>query len=258
MRTTHEGEVILNLQWYYADTSGAQQGPVSGDSLAAAYARGQVTASSLVWRAGLSEWSALSEMAHEVGLKFDRPAPESAFAAPPSPDSTSASSTTSSAEDSTRVSDEDLKRAYVGEKYVVFRDKWASSSKGVGFNVPAFLLGPIWYVYRKMYLYAAMILGSLVGLSVLEEMFGAPKNLSSAISWGCVATITILANYLYGRQVEAQVRRIRGNARTDRLLSDARLAGGTNLGGALIVALFIVVLVGLVLFDAIQTGGGGW
>ncbi|MBB5865018.1 RDD family protein [Xanthomonas sp. 3058] len=60
-------------QWYYADAQRQRQGPVDTDTLRARLSQGIIDRSSLVWREGLSQWVALSEIAAE--LDVDTPVP---------------------------------------------------------------------------------------------------------------------------------------------------------------------------------------
>ncbi len=61
-------------QWYYADRQRQQQGPVDATGLAAAFAAGEVTAASLVWREGLAGWVPLTQVAAELGIEVPRTA----------------------------------------------------------------------------------------------------------------------------------------------------------------------------------------
>lgn len=61
-------------QWYYADAQRQRHGPVEDRDIRALYQRGELTDDSLVWREGLSQWTALSAMAEELELHTTRPA----------------------------------------------------------------------------------------------------------------------------------------------------------------------------------------
>lgn len=54
--------------WYYADSRHQQQGPVDGSLLRSAFERGEINATTLVWREGLANWVPLSQVAAEIGL----------------------------------------------------------------------------------------------------------------------------------------------------------------------------------------------
>ncbi|PJK09421.1 hypothetical protein CO610_03780 [Lysobacteraceae bacterium NML95-0200] len=49
-------------EWFYADASHQQQGPVDHDTLLALFNQGQITALSLVWKAGMPAWQPLHEV----------------------------------------------------------------------------------------------------------------------------------------------------------------------------------------------------
>lgn len=79
--------------WYYADASNQQQGPVDSAALAAAYRDGRINADTLVWREGLVAWTKLADVAAQIGLVVVRAparaaAPARSVAKPPSSAST--------------------------------------------------------------------------------------------------------------------------------------------------------------------------
>jgi len=59
---------MSNTLWYYVSADRQRHGPVGADVLRALAADGSLTATSLVWREGLSEWQPLSTLAAELGL----------------------------------------------------------------------------------------------------------------------------------------------------------------------------------------------
>lgn len=58
----------MSHNWFYADASHQQQGPVDNAWLANAYQRGEISANTLVWHEGLPGWVPLSQVATELGL----------------------------------------------------------------------------------------------------------------------------------------------------------------------------------------------
>jgi uncharacterized RDD family membrane protein YckC/Tfp pilus assembly protein PilE len=50
-------------QWFYADESGTQRGPVTAAFLQAVFAQGQLRADDLVWREGMADWLRYAEVA---------------------------------------------------------------------------------------------------------------------------------------------------------------------------------------------------
>ena len=59
--------------WHYADSQQQQRGPVDATWLQAAYARGEVGPSTLVWREGMAGWKPLAEVAGELGIAAAAP-----------------------------------------------------------------------------------------------------------------------------------------------------------------------------------------
>ena len=58
----------MSTQWFYADRNQQQQGPVDAGWLQGAFARGEVTATSLVWHEGMAAWQPLSQVAAQLGI----------------------------------------------------------------------------------------------------------------------------------------------------------------------------------------------
>ena len=55
-------------QWYYVDPQHQRQGPVAVEAIASLYRSGALTRASLAWREGMSQWTALGDLAAELGL----------------------------------------------------------------------------------------------------------------------------------------------------------------------------------------------
>ncbi len=58
----------MTSDWYYADSSNQQQGPVEAAALAGLFRSGSVNAATLVWREGLAAWVPLQQVAAQLGL----------------------------------------------------------------------------------------------------------------------------------------------------------------------------------------------
>lgn len=74
----------MSESWYYADAANQQKGPVPVDVLRYLHGRGDVNASTLVWRAGLAGWEPLAKHAAALGIGAApaSAAPRAAAAAP--------------------------------------------------------------------------------------------------------------------------------------------------------------------------------
>lgn len=58
----------MATNWYYADSSNQQCGPVDSDWLSSAFRSGNLAATTLVWREGLAGWLPIAQVAGELGL----------------------------------------------------------------------------------------------------------------------------------------------------------------------------------------------
>jgi hypothetical protein len=72
-------------EWYYVDTEGNQEGPVSSDELKQAYSSGSTNDECLVWNENMDEWTAIEDLADlKAFLNPPKPKPK-ARAAPSRP-----------------------------------------------------------------------------------------------------------------------------------------------------------------------------
>lgn len=113
--------------------------------------------------------------------------------------------------------------------------KW--SGKRVSWNWPAFLAGPWWLVYRKLYGWAAGY--------VLLNLFLAPGGLGIIT---CVVS-GLFANYIYMQHIEnltADAKKLYGEQRTQFI----HKKGGVNIAAVIalfaLFAVFIVLMVSLI------------
>lgn len=75
----------MQTNWHYLDGRGERQGPVDAERIAALLAAGELNSSSLLWREGLAEWTAVSGLQSELGLPpspVSPAAPTNAYAPP--------------------------------------------------------------------------------------------------------------------------------------------------------------------------------
>lgn len=74
-------------QWFYAEGNRERRGPVSGEDVAALFRSGQLSADTLVWREGITDWQPLRNVADELGLHELTPRPSAVLpaGAPPLP-----------------------------------------------------------------------------------------------------------------------------------------------------------------------------
>ena len=118
-----------------------------------------------------------------------------------------------------------------------------------GMSGPAFFVGPVWFFYRKLWVYGAVLTGVLVGLDFLPI-----GRLSLPISLG----IAVMAKPVYLQHAMATIERLRGpDGRIDpgRLLAAggvSRLAGW--IGGSVYALLCLAGIAALIYL--VRTGQG--
>lgn len=135
-----------------------------------------------------------------------------------------------------------LMQSFVGEKYQHYYQrkfsKIATKNLIYGFNICAFLFSAVWLYYRKMYLYGTIMVSLLIGMLMLENLYGFQgQGVLIALS----AVTGLVGNGLYKNFAE---KKIAGLMRRNvpQLQVAVQQAGGTNLGLALVLlTLFFVV-----------------
>ena len=98
-------------------------------------------------------------------------------------------------------------RSFQAAHWNHFRPSW---------HWPAFGVGWLWFLYRKMYVHAAVF---LIG-GLLPMLFGA--GLLGAVLWNGVAGVT--ANFLYYLHVKFKLEIIQRRAPTDKTIRDVLIA----------------------------------
>ena len=122
------------------------------------------------------------------------------------------------------VSNSDLApwRQFIGPRadYYLERFRFFQTANGKYFRPswhwPAFGVGWLWFLYRKMYVHAGVF---LIG-GLLPMLFGA--GLVGAVLWNGVAGVT--ANFLYYLHVKFKLEVIQRRTPTDRAIRDALIA----------------------------------
>ncbi len=127
-----------------------------------------------------------------------------------------------------------------------------------GFCWPAFFLGSVWFLYRKMYLNGAILFGAVVSFGfvqiLVEEVTGAPfpQTADRMLNLGVGVVQAAIALPLYYRFAKTKIESLgSAGAVGDDLTDERRQAitelGGTNwlaaLGGAAVMLALVVVAV---------------
>ena len=247
---------MQDAQWWYANSK-QSEGPVDLAGLRRLQQDGTVTARTLMWREGMASWRPLAELDPSVApMDPTPPSIEPAQAVSASGASTADPSDPYRAPAASPVAatapqlegDIALYAAVVGGNFPIYRQRWRLDqgiATGSGtWHWPAFLLGLIWMMYRKMYRLAAMWAGLLLLISVVETLLDVPDGLSLVITFALSITTGIFGNSWYlahCQRLIAQARAVTGGDDA-RLRSELTARGGTSVVATLIAIVIAVVL----------------
>lgn len=142
---------------------------------------------------------------------------------------------------STAATQDDYVKAFIGPKYYSFFPHGAGVPKK--WNWAAFFLGVFWFIYRKMYLYAAVYLGIGIVLTVAQELLGIPEGFSNVISLALGVGAGMLANNLYKTHIDKNIAETLSVVKSDEIVPVLKAKGGTNLAASLICAVVLIVIV---------------
>lgn len=134
-------------------------------------------------------------------------------------------------------------RIFIGPNHAFYLRSWGlEGTGGHAWNWPAFLAGPSWLLYRKMYVYACAWLAFVVVEAMIESRLEISIVLSYAISIAINTVIGFVGNALYRKHFESAVRTISPGRDPASLRAELVRQGGTNLAGAiLLTVLFLLV-----------------
>lgn len=248
---------MQEAQWWYAN--GRQSsGPVDLAGLRQLQREGTVTARTLLWCEGMPSWRPLAELEQASAPIEVAPAPD--IDAAPAVEGIAASVGDPSDPYRAPVAVPDravpaglegemaLYASVVGGNFPIYRQRWRLDqgiATGSGtWHWPAFLLGLIWMMYRRMYRLAAMWAGLLLLISVVETLLDVPDGLSLVITFALSITTGIFGNSWYlahCQRLIAQARAVTGGDDA-RLRSELTARGGTSVVATLVAIVIAVVL----------------
>ncbi len=249
---------MQEAQWWYAN--GRQSsGPVDLAGLRQLQREGTVTARTLLWCEGMPSWRPLAELDQASTLVEVAPvldidaAPAAEVIAPSVGDPSDPYRAPVAAPDVAAAAGLEgemaLYASVVGGNFPIYRQRWRLDQGGIAtgsgtWHWPAFLLGLIWMMYRKMYRLAAMWAGLLLLISVVETLLDVPDGLSLVITFALSITTGIFGNSWYlahCQRLIAQARAVTGGDDA-RLRSELTARGGTSVVATLIAIVIAVVL----------------
>ncbi|KAG1272553.1 hypothetical protein G6F66_013334 [Rhizopus arrhizus] len=217
------------------------EGPVDLAGLRRLQQDGTVTARTLLWREGMPSWRPLAALDPSVATAEPVAAPlEHAVVAPVAaadpadpadPSRAPATAATATATPAAGLEGEMALYAAVG----------VAESAG-SWHWPAFLIGVIWMMYRRMYRLAAIWAGTLVFFSIAEALLDVPEGVSMVIILVLNITAAVYGNRWYLSHCQRQLAQARAMAGDDeaRVRSELVARGGTSVpaaGGAIFFVL---------------------
>ncbi len=242
---------MSDTPWYYADHQQQRHGPLPAVQLQHLLGQGQITADTLVWRQGMPQWEPLHSVA-ELAMTAPTPVEPSQdpYAAP-----ASAVDARAMPAHAPLVDGQQAYAAFVGSNFPVYRRKWrldlaphGQAASATAWSWPAFLFGAFWMLYRRMYAQAAMWIGALTVLSILETLAGASDSVSLVVTVATSVAAGSVGNYLYLRHAQRMIALAQARHPGDVTAQHAALAG---LGGTRWSAVFVGMAIYVVLIGAL-------
>jgi hypothetical protein len=140
----------------------------------------------------------------------------------------------------------DAVQTFVGKNYEYYQRKWQLELGAInGINVAVFYLGVVWMVYRKMYMYAVIVVALLILDGVLETNFPFPEVIGKALTWGVYSIFGILGNMMYKSHVDKKMKEISASFPPEQVNEQLAKQGGVNLAGAWVLGVGLLVLMGI-------------
>ena len=143
--------------------------------------------------------------------------------------------------------DDVKKRIFIGARYdKYYKEKFDQINPKkpfVGFNFGAFIFGPMWFLYRKMYAYASIYVAFIFVIQMVFLIFELNTSGTNGGSIGLAVAIGILANGIYKRFVEKKIKFVEDtNVVNVELEIEER--GGTDV----IAPSLFIIIVGLLIY----------
>ena len=270
--------------WYYL-VGDSHFGPVTRDFLQSSFNDGSLDGgSTFVWREGLSTWvkadactflrtgQSAAEVRSgppplpisatppqiEAAVDAKPPVATPPFAGPPPLEARSTRQAELHApQNPSGISDEDY-RLLIGERSDRYLAKWQMFNTGRrrSWNWAAWLLGPGWMIYRKMYLFAALAFGIMILEVILGTALGIPSALSSALNLAASLVFGFYGDYWYKLHADRVTLKIHAKHRDTQKQRDALVrAGGTSVM-AFLCLVMIVAFLSVALLLAAAMGDG--
>ncbi|HAN10065.1 MAG TPA: hypothetical protein DCP90_05545 [Clostridiales bacterium] len=144
--------------------------------------------------------------------------------------------------------EDQLINAYIGkEAEKIYKPDLKKSSVNIGAGIVCGLFGPVWFFYRKCYLYGLIILAASIGVG-----FVLPEGNNEGLLPIKVILYAFFANMIYIHDVKRKVRKIKDQnilKSKNELIEMARRKGGISKAAAVT---YIIILIAALTFYASQ------
>ncbi|KAF7962653.1 hypothetical protein AWV79_19115 [Cupriavidus sp. UYMMa02A] len=145
------------------------------------------------------------------------------------------------------ISDEAALAAFVGPRFAYYRGRWqlAAARNGMAWNWAAFVFGPFWMAYRRMYWQVGVYAIILCAEPVLHALFHIqmPAAISRPLSYAMALVLGFYGNQLYRLHAESTIRRLREYHWSPEVVNDCLArCGRTSWPGVAAMALLIAVM----------------
>ncbi len=145
------------------------------------------------------------------------------------------------------ISDEAALAVFVGSRFPYYRDRWqiAAAHHGMACNLAAYVFGPFWMAYRRMYWQVGVYAIVLCVEPVLHALFHVqiPDALSRPLAYAMALLLGFYGNQLYRMHAESTIRRLRDYHWSPEVVNDSLArCGRTSWPGVAAMALLIVVM----------------
>jgi len=152
----------------------------------------------------------------------------------------------------TTTLDEDVALGtFVGTHFAYYRRQWraAAQRNGMSWNWAAFLFGPFWLAYRRMYWQVGVFAVAISALPVAEALLDrhVPHLISLPMLYAIAVVLGMYGNQFYKWHADATIRRLRDYHWSADTVTDslARCGGTSWTGVAGMAALLFMVVVSL-------------
>jgi hypothetical protein len=148
-----------------------------------------------------------------------------------------------------------LVKAFVGVNYEYYYNKWiklCNNKNQFSLNWIAVLFGPVWFAYRKMYVFLFSFYGGMVLLDIILSNYFEINIPTSSFTVADVI-IGLNANSLYLYYVKKKIYKIKSSKINDLQINDSiAKKGGISVISAIITGILMVISVIALVYDIVN------